>query len=191
MTISNEEAQEALDLIEEVQVRWRKAVASGYASGLLMLWGGIWIVGYTSLYVSHRIGGHVFAALDVLGIIATVFIVRRWPHNTVIRSPEFKAITRQCVGLWFFLIVYALIWALLVRPANGLAWGVSLSTVCMFGFVMIGLWRRSPFMIGLGLIVTAMSLVGFYWLPGYFYLWMAATGGGALLGAGWYIRRWR
>ncbi len=191
MQVSKEEANASLNLIQDTQTRLKKAIGSGYASWLLMLWGSIWIVGYASLYVSHRIGGHIFAALDILGMIATVLIVRRWPHNSVIRSPEFRAIVWQCAGLWLFLFVYALIWALLLKPANGRVWGVYLCTVCMFGFIMIGLWRRSPFMIGLGLTVTALSLAGFYWLPGYLDLWMAATGGGALLGTGWYIRGWR
>jgi hypothetical protein len=191
MDISKEEAQVSLNLVQDTQTRLKKAVAAGYASGLLVLWGGIWIVGFASLHFSDRIGGHVFAALDVVGFIATVLIARRWPHNTVIRGPEFRTVAWQCTGLWLSLSVYGLIWALLLRPANGRALGVFLCTLCMFGYVVMGLWRRSLFLIGLGLAITAMSLAGFYWLPGYFYLWMAATGGGALLGAGLYIRRWR
>ena len=145
MDISKEEAQASLDMVQDTQVRLKKAVASGYASGLLMLWGGIWIVGFASLSFSHRLGGYVFTALDVVGIVATVLIARRWPHNTIIRSLEFKTVVWQSAGLWLALFVYALIWGLLLRPANGQAWGVFLCTVCMFGYVMTGLWRRQTY----------------------------------------------
>jgi hypothetical protein len=46
-------------------------------------------------------------------------------------------------------------------------------------------------MIGLALGVTVLVLVGYYLLFDYFYLWAALTGGGTVLGTGWYIRRWR
>ncbi len=191
MNISNEEAQTSLDMISQTQTRLRKAIASGYASHLLILWGVIWVIGYISLHFSYCIGGYVFTGLDVVGVLATVWIARRWPHHTFIRSPEFKTIAWQSTGLWFFLLLYALIWCFLLRPDNSREFGVFLCTVCMFGYVMIGLWRRGPFMIWLGLGVTALTLFGYCFLSDFFYLWMAAAGGGALLGTGWYIRRWR
>ena len=187
MDVSSQEAQESLRLIEDTQARWRKAIGASHASGLLLLWGGIWIIGYTSLYFSHQIGGYVFTALDVLGIGGTVLIARRWP----VRGPEARAAFLNLTGLWLFLALYAVVWILLLRPVTGNQFGALLCTVCMFGYVVIGLWFKSPFMIGLGLAVTALIVIGFYLLPDYFYLWAALTGGGAVLGTGLYIRRWR
>jgi hypothetical protein len=58
--------------------------------------------------------------------------------------------------------------------------------------VGIGLWTESLSTLWLGLAVTALTLFGFYSIPGRFNLWMALTVGGASLGAGWYVRiRWR
>jgi hypothetical protein len=187
MDVSSQEAQASLGLIEDTQARWRKAIGSSYAGDLLMLWGTIWIMGYVGLYFSHRIGGHLFAVLDVVGIGGTVVIARRWP----IRSPETRAVFLGIGGVWLFLALYAVIWMVLLRPASGKEVGAFLCTVCMFAYVVIGLWFKSTFLIALGLTVTALVLVGFYLLSDYFYLWVALTGGGAVLGTGLYIRRWR
>lgn len=50
------------------------------------------------------------------------------------------------------------------------------STVAMFGYIVIGLWFSSYFMVWLGLAVTATTLIGFYFLPYYYCLWMVVTG---------------
>ena len=39
--------------------------------------------------------------------------------------------------------------------------------------------------------ITALALVGYFLLPGIFYLWMAILGGGGMIALGLYIRsRW-
>jgi hypothetical protein len=62
------------------------------------------------------------------------------------------------------------------------------SIVPMFAFVLFGLWI-GRFLVWIGLVVTALILLGYYFLPGYFYLWMAMTGGGTLLLSGIFIRK--
>jgi len=42
-----------------------------------------------------------------------------------------------------------------------------------------------------GLAITALALIGYFLLPGIFYLWMAVLGGGGMIALGLYIRnRW-
>jgi hypothetical protein len=42
-----------------------------------------------------------------------------------------------------------------------------------------------------GLALTALALIGYFLLPGIFYLWMAILGGGGMIVLGLYIRsRW-
>jgi hypothetical protein len=187
MDVSSQEARESLGLIEDTQAGWRKAIGASYASGLLVLWGAIWIVGYVCLHFSLEIGGYVFMVLDILGIGGTLLIARRRP----IRGPETQAAFRSLGGLWSFLALYGVIWIVLFRPDDGRQLGAFLCTLCMLGYVVIGLWFKNVFMIALALAVTALVLVGYYLLFSYFYLWAALTGGGTVLGTGLYIRRWR
>jgi hypothetical protein len=58
----------------------------------------------------------------------------------------------------------------------------------MFGFVMFGLWV-GRFFVWLGLLVTALILIGYRYSGDYFNLWMAITGGGALIVSGVFIRK--
>ena len=50
----------------------------------------------------------------------------------------------------------------------------------MFGDVVLGLWVESVFMLGLGLIVTALTLAGYLLFTQTFNLWMALAGGGSV-----------
>jgi hypothetical protein len=187
MDVSVQEAQASLGLIRDTQAEWRKAIGASYASGLLLLWGAVWIAGYIGLHFSQRVGGHMFAVLDVLGIVATCMIARRWP----LKGPQARATSLGLMAFWLLLCAYATIWIMLLRPVASVQIGAFLCTVCMFGYVVIGLWFRSPFMIALGLAVTVLTVAGFYLIPHYFYLWIALTGGGTVMGTGLYIRRWR
>jgi len=80
----------------------------------------------------------------------------------------------------------------LLAPFSGMQCNAFISTAGMFACVVMGLWFKSTFMIVLGLVMTGVTLVGFYLLTSCYCLWMAMMGGGSLLGAGLYIRvRWR
>jgi hypothetical protein len=62
-------------------------------------------------------------------------------------------------------------------------------------FVMTG-WVAMSLLLSFGsvwpgLIITALALIGYFLLPGIFYLWMAVLGGGGMIALGLYIRsRW-
>jgi hypothetical protein len=69
--------------------------------------------------------------------------------------------------------------------------GAIQATIPMFAYVVMGLWL-DHFILWIGLAVTALTLVGLFFLQPYFWLWMAVTGGGMLLGTGLYIRyQWK
>ncbi len=62
-------------------------------------------------------------------------------------------------------------------------------------FVMTG-WAAMSLLLSFapvwpGLIIMALALIGYFLLPGIFYLWMAVLGGGGMIALGLYIRsRW-
>ncbi len=62
------------------------------------------------------------------------------------------------------------------------------ATVPMFAYILIGLWL-DRFFIWLGALVTVATVVGYYFIGEYFYLWMAVCGGGALIASGLFIRK--
>ena len=187
---TQQSAQESLDAIEEVMSQTRKAIASSYANPLLILWGILWVVSFTAAQFYLAYADYIFWGMGAIGGIGTFIIIR----NSYSR-PLVKTSTRsgwRLFWFWILLFAYTSIWLAILAPFDGKQLNAVFSTAAMFGYVVIGLWFGSYFMIWLGLAVTAMTLTGFYFIPHYYCLWMAVTGGGAILCTGLYIRlRWR
>ncbi len=191
MNLTSEEAQASLDVIRQTQNRFKKAIASGCSSHLCILWGLICILGFTSLQVSPYWGGWFYTGLDIVGIILTIVIVRHWPTRSVSQGDTSEVFSQQIKRVWPALLIYAFIWAWILKPSGPMQACAYACTVCGFAYVFIGIWCRVSFMIWLGSAVTLFILVGYYGLPTYFYAWTALFVGGTVLGTGLYIRRWR
>lgn len=190
MDVSQQDAQDSLIQIHDAAIRMRKVITSSYASGLLILWGLIWIVASGGTYYFHSLAFYIWIVLAGLGCIATSFILwRQLRSTTPTRISGASKIWLRIFGLWILLFVYIGVWLSIFRPESGIKMNAFICTACMFAYIVMGLWFESYFMVWLGLIVTGITLVGLYLLPhGYYNLWMALFGGGAILGTGLYIR---
>jgi hypothetical protein len=95
------------------------------------------------------------------------------------------------VGIfWLFLVLFAVAAILVVHPADG-----KQATLLIILFIMLGQMAMGLLVsfsnVWWSLLVAALALVGYFFLPGYFYLWMAILGGGVMIALGLYIRlRW-
>jgi hypothetical protein len=58
----------------------------------------------------------------------------------------------------------------------------------MFGYALAGIWFGRAFII-LGLMVTALTVVGYLWVGPWFNLYMAVVDGGGLMLCGLWMRR--
>src|SRR5579883_815804 len=199
MNISKEEARESLDEIQSVIEKTRKAVAHGAASSMLIFWGLIWVVGYSGTQFFPQSAGYLWLGLITVGILGSWFFGMR-------QGPASRSANHGRIGaFWLILFAYAFLWLMLLWPQPlpaGMEWGhyqplndrqisAFLTTVPMFAYVVGGMWL-GRFFIWLGALVTVLTLVGYFYLPSLFYVWMAITGGGSLIVAGLYIRKsWR
>ena len=199
MDLSKEEAQDSLNQIEAVFARTRKAIASGSASALLILWGAIWVAGYLSIYAFTPRAAEapeyprfsliltiIWAVLILIGVVDSWIIgVRKSPT----KSPH-----NQRLGFfWFFLFVYANVWLVLLWPWNHYQMQAFVAALVMFAYVVMGLWF-DRFLLWLGLAVTTLIVLGYFLFlfQPTFWLWMAVMGGGTLMTTGLYIRKaWR
>jgi hypothetical protein len=186
MDISEKDAQQSLNQIQDASAQMRRAIASSYASGLLILWGVLWAGAFTATYFYLAYAFHIFMVMAAVGGIGTFII------QCVFRS---KAPIKNSSGLgwrmfwfWTLLFVYIVIWLSILAPFTGLQCNAFICTAVMFAYIVLGLWFGSYFMVFLGLAVTVATLIGYHLFTPYYSLWMAAMGGGALLGTGLYIR---
>ncbi len=192
MNVSQEEAQVSLSAVRDTTVRTHKAIASAYANPLLILWGMLWIIAYTTTHFYLYYAFHIFTAMAAVGGLGTAIIVWVFHSKGPIQETSSPRLGRRIAIFWILLCVYIPIWLFLLAPFSGLQCNAFICTASMFAYIVMGLWFDSRFMIILGLALTAATLVGFYILRDFYCLWMAFVGGGALLGTGLYIRlRWR
>ena len=196
MDIPSQKARESLVEVGTAAEHTRRAVASTramYSSDVLILWGVIWIIGFTILHLQTAWAGYVFAALSAAGLIATViWVSKKRPTRAPVRSSVSKKMFWRIFWFWVLLNPYIFAWLLILSPHNKLQVCAFVCTVGMFGFSVLGLWFDKLFIVGLGLAVTAAILLSYLLAPSSFYLLMVPTGGGTMLGTGLYFRlRWR
>jgi hypothetical protein len=188
----SENAYESLAMVDDVMAQTRKAIASTYANPLLILWGIIWVASFTVAHFYLDYAYYIFPAFNVVGGIGTFIILRISHTRPSVRTPASQKMGWRLLWFWLLLFTYVFVWLAILSPFSGRQLNAILSTAAMFAYIVMGLWFGSYFMVWLGLAVTATTLTGFYLLPHYYCLWMAFTGGGAILCTGLYIRfRWR
>lgn len=192
MNVSQQDARESLSKAHDVMLQTHRAIASAYASPLLILWGLLWVIAFTSSHFYFDYAFHIFMGMVVAGGIGTAAIRWFFYSNAPVRDTSCQKAGWRMAAFWVLLCVYVVIWLSLFAPFNGMQCNAFISTAAMFAYVVIGLWFNSCFMIVLGLAVTAVTLVGFFILTPYYCLWMAVMGGGVILASGLYVRlRWK
>ncbi|MGH7951968.1 MAG: hypothetical protein ACREFE_08620 [Limisphaerales bacterium] len=184
MNISKQEAQESLAQIESAISQTRKAMG-GHTGPILMLWGAIWTIGFSLMQFVPGGSFPYWLALDAAGFFGTWLCIKKARSN--FRRPGFGRVALA----WLILFGYMILWGFLLQPVHGRAEIAFFSTVCMCGYAMMGLWL-DRFLLWLGVAVTALTVIGFYFAAAWFPLWMGITGGGALFFSGLYIcKSWK
>ncbi len=195
MEVTEKQAQEALRDVESVAKGVQGTLAYGVAGPILVLWGGVWMVCFSLVHFAPQLAGWGWLIGNSVGIAGSLYLGRFRAKAKAVRSETSKRIGWRLFWFWFFLFIYADIWLAVLWPWRGEQLGMFLVTLIMFAYVVMGLWLELRFMLWLGLAVTALACVGYassFALPGYLDLWLAFTGGSALLASGLYLTlRWR
>lgn len=182
MDVSPESAEESIKIIERTSEQTRETAGRAGAP-FLILWGVIWVAGFGILQFAPQAANRAWLVLDVVGGILT------WRFCLTKAEIKSNNDRRMFLGL-FLLFAYAAIWAWLLAPFNPRHFGGYLVTVVMCGYVVAGMWL-GRFYIYLGATITALVIAGALFMPRYESLWLAVTGGGALIASGLYLRRTR
>lgn len=192
MDIDKNQAQESLNAVQETMERAGKSIASSEASPMLILWGGVWVVAYTfsHFYLQHVV--IIMWSMSLIGGIGSLFIIKQHRSKATVKSKSPNNLSRKVGWMWFFVFLYLSIWMFVLQPFNGLQMNAAIVIAVMFAYVIMGLWFNSRFLLVLGLSITVTTLIGYAVLTPYYCLWMAATGGLALLLTGIIMRlKWR
>src|SRR5579885_983027 len=160
------EARASLAEIARIAECTRKTIAYGSGAPLMILWGLIWLAGFTTSqfnFGSFHFTRLVWTVLDLIGFAATIFIA-------YYRKAPVKGSHGGRIGLsWLILMFFACVWINLLagrRHGAEVAFNEEaffrqtaafLCTVAMFAYAIMGLWL-GRFYLWLGLAVTVITL---------------------------------
>ncbi|HNT76763.1 MAG TPA: hypothetical protein PKH77_17275 [Anaerolineae bacterium] len=186
MNISPTEAEEILADIQRMEQKTRHAIASGGTTITLIVTGAVWLIGFVCTQFLPEISPYVWIGLSILGsILGTLWGFRMGQR---VRNPEFGATAKRATIFWLLLVFYCIAAIAIARPTDGKQVTTFIILFIMIGQLSMGLlisfsavWWALP--------ITALALVGYFFLPSIFYLWMGVLGGGGMIAFGLYIRR--
>ncbi len=189
MNISPDEAEEALADIERMTQRARRAFASSGAYIFLIITGIVWLAGFLATqFLSGPVVPAIWIGVSVLGSALSILLGRRVGPR--VRGPSASASAKRAGIFWLFLAFYAIAAIAIARPTDGKQVTLFIILFIMLGQTAMGL-LLSFSAVWWALPIAALALVGYFLLPGYFYLWMGLLGGGGMIALALYIRsRW-
>jgi hypothetical protein len=179
------EAEEALAAIQKT----RRTIVSSGAYIFLIITGIIWLVGFLATqFLPAQITGYIWGGMTLLGGALSVLLGTRMGPR--VRGPSTTASTRRIGIFWLLLVCYGIAAIAIARPTDGRQVTMFIILFTMVGQLAMGLPLSfaSTYWV---LPITVLALIGYFLLPGIFYLWMAVLGGGGMIALAFYIRsRW-
>jgi len=182
MTISKDEAQQALRDIEASRLAMREIIRTHRGHLYLWLWGGIFIV--TPILYMLQPGKYWVVAnwLAVGGTVASFVI--GWSQGQQIR----KKVDRRFVAICICLLAFGYgVWPVFLGAphSNKAAYGYGL-LLWMQIYMVAGIWFRN-YWLWIGAAVTALLLAGYVFFPAEFWEF-SLLGGVTLVTSGIYVR---
>jgi len=183
MTIDRAEAASALSDIETIAQRVRRSRFYQLASWMLVLWGILTAAGYVVTFLWPRQAGVAWIAVDVAGVAGSFAISAAERARN--RGSSFDPRIFLALLLFF---AFGFLWSVGLVQLSPRQLGVFWPTYFMLAYVIVGLWI-GPAFVAIGLSITALALLGYFYADAWFDLWMAVVNGGGLILGGLWMRR--
>jgi hypothetical protein len=182
MPLSSKEAAE--HLLNAERTARRSAQAFGYSTSAphLILWGFVWLIGYTACDFYPDLADEIWLGLLIAAWLVTIILCG------YCRSGFDRPRVVRALGL--IAAIAALIWSVFfvfhpITPAQAAVFPALLVGVIYFG---LGFWIGAR-MIVTGAVIFGLALGGFVFMHQHVSLLMAALGGGALILGGLWLRK--
>lgn len=181
--IDSQEASAALADIDDIVQRVKQSQLYELASLAAMWWGVLVFAGNVVTWLWPVYAVYAWPAVDIVGVGGLVAI--RWlaPSQAHAASFDFR-----------LLLVFVLFFAFGYICTNVLGHfgprqlGAFWPIYFMLFYTLAGLWFGTAF-VAIGLVITALTLIGFFTIGEAFPLWMAFVNGGGLIVGGLWMRR--
>jgi len=181
--IDPREAASALSDIEQIVHRVRQSTIYHFASLMLVLWGALIFVGNVATELWPRQGGSIWIAVNVLGCAGSFAV-----GAVESRRMRLHRFDRRVVAAFVLFFAFGILWSIALGHFTPRQLGAFWPTYFMMVYTIVGLWVGAAF-VAIGLGITALTLVGYFFVGGWFDLWMAVVNGGGLILGGFWMRR--
>lgn len=181
-------ASDAAAALKSVEITQRRtSIFQGYegAAPYFFLWGFMWIIGYTGSEFYRQYAGLLWLFLNVAGISAGLIIHQRQTANRSASAGFYKS--SQYLGFVASAAVFVAATYFILKPTCGPQLDAFPALLVAFIYTAAGFWHGMRFTV-VGALVTALTVLGFAFLPQHFALWMAIVGGTTLLTTGVWLR---
>jgi hypothetical protein len=181
--IDRQQAVDALSDIDDVVRRVRQSRLYDLNSRIMVLWGVLVFAGNVASWLWPRYGGYIWITVNVLGVAGMAAISVMNYSRTRIRTFDFRTLV---VFVLFFAFGYfcANVLGHFTARQQGTFWPIYF----MLFYTIAGLWFGYAF-IAIGLGITALTLIGYFFIGEAFPLWIAFVNGGGLVLGGLWMRR--
>ncbi|MDE2182267.1 MAG: hypothetical protein KGJ78_04535 [Alphaproteobacteria bacterium] len=182
MTLSSQEAAENLSQAEEAGRRSKQVYFYRQSSPHLIIWGIIWVIGYggTGLYPLYA--NPLWAGLVLIGCASSVVLGRcTKPDGTTGGPYPWRVAGLMAIIIFFVFATYAIL-----QPHSGRQLAAYPALITGVAYVAVGLWTGPRYVVS-GMVVAALTLIGFFYI-GPIFLWFAVVGGGSMILTGLWFR---
>ena len=189
MNITPEEALAALNDIQHT-TKVARNVFNIWAYHMLV-WGIVWTTGFLATQFRPQWINWIWTVMVVCGIVGSAITgITQGKRIRLAPGSRLSFISSRLGIFYGVLYCFTILW-LIIFPLTSLQVGLLWITIVMFGYIIAGIWLQQPLFIGIGIGVTLTSVVGYYLLPHYFWLWAAIFAGLPLIVVGLYSLRQR
>jgi hypothetical protein len=180
--IDSKQASEALTEIDEIVRRVRQSRIYNLASLIMIMWGMLVFAGYVATWLSPRNGGIVWIVIYVMGIAGS-FVISKVAHaREGVRTFDLRMLAAFVLFVAFGTFCS---WLGHFTPRQlGTFWPIYFMLV----YSIAGLWAGYAF-VAIGLGISALTLIGYFFAGDWFDPWMAFVDGGGLMLGGLWMRR--
>jgi hypothetical protein len=181
--IDPREAASALADIDQIARRVRQSRIYDFASLMLIVWGVLIFAGNIASFLWPRHAGYVWVAVNVMGVAGS-FAVSAFAGRRM-SGPGYDL---RVVAAFLLFFAFGVLWSIVLGHFMPRQLGVFWPTYFMMVYTIVGLWI-GPAFVAIGLGITALTLIGYFFIGAAFDLWMAFVNGGGLMLGGLWMRR--
>jgi len=182
MSLSSKEAAASLSQVEEASRRSSQLYFYHRSSPHLIMWGIIWIIGYGGTGLFPLYSNPLWAVLVLIGCGGGVILGRCSKPDGIKSGPY----AWRFAALWAVILFFVFATYAILQPQHGRQFAAYPALITGSVYMAVGLWSGLRYVIS-GMVVVALTLVGFFYIEPIFF-WFAAVGGGAMILTGLWFR---